>query len=159
MKRIALLTAALLSLGLCACAPKKAEKPLPACTDVAGQIASALADESAFEELTALGNAQVLKYLGLSEAQVTDAAMSIDATRATAELVCVLTAADAEALKAVQEALKTYRDTTLEQYRDYRPEEVPKLESAVMKTHGLQTVLIVGKDAAAAEKALDGAWK
>ena len=58
----------------------------------------------------------------------------------------------------MQAALSDYCKAQLEQYRDYRPDEVPKLESALMKTRGMQTVLIVAPDAAAAEAALDQIW-
>lgn len=138
---------------LAGCGQKAAE--VRPCAD----IVAAVEGSQAFEEMTALGEAQVLKYLDIEEGVLGDQAMSMDASRATAEVIAVLTAVDAESLKQAQEALAAYRDTTLEQYRDYRPEEVPKLEGALLKTKGLQTALVVSNDRAAAEKALDEVWK
>lgn len=152
---IALLAALLLALCACAAPQPAAVAPPKACAEVV----AAIADGQPFEELTALADAQILKYLDLNEALLSDMALSMDASRSTAECIVVLTATDAEALGQAQEALAAYRDVTLEQYRDYRPEEVPKLEAAVLKTQGLQTVLIVSPDAAVAEQSLADAWK
>lgn len=141
----------LLALGVSACSGGAARP--------AADVASAVEAGQPFEEMTALEKAQALRYLDIDEAGVADLAMSIDASRATADTIAVITATDADALKTAQAALSAYRDSTLEQYRDYRPEEVPKLEGAVLKTKGLQTVLIVSRDAQAAETALSAAWK
>lgn len=158
MKRWGLLLILLLMAALlAACGAKDdgAAKALPACADVAAAVEAG----QTFEEMTALKGEQILKYLDLDEALATDLAMSMDASRATAEMIIVITAADDAALSQVQEALQVYRAVTLEQYKDYRPEEAPKLEAAVAKTNGMQTVLIVSPDAQAAETALDTAWK
>lgn len=124
-----------------------------------GEIADAVQAGQTFEEMTPLSQKQVLQYLDLDEAQLADMAMHMDASRATAEVIVVLEAKDAQGLQAAEEALEAYRDSTLEQYRDYRPEEVPKLEQAVLKSKGMQAALIVAKDAQQAEKSLDDAWK
>ncbi len=142
-----------LCLALCACAAKKT--PQPACAAAADAVMAA----QPFEEMTALDAEQLARYLDIDAALFTDAAMSMDASRATAELIVFVTAKDADALKAVREALETYRAGLLSQYRDYRPEEMPKLEKAVARTVGLQTALIVSKDAEAANGALDTLYK
>lgn len=148
-----LVLACCLLLGACA-QPK--EEALPrAC----GEVADAIEGGQTFEEMTVLSENQIIKYLDLDASLLADMAMRIDASRATAEMIVVLTAKEAEALEQVQNALATYRDTMQEQYRDYRPDEVPKLEAAILKTKGMQTVLIVSPDAAAAEESLEEAWK
>ena len=152
---------ALLMLGLmlglsgCAGAPQQAAETVKPCADVV----AAILEGQAFEEMTALGEKQIAKYLEIDTELLADMAMSIDASRATAEAVAVLTAKDEDSLAEAQAALEAYRAVTLEQYRDYRPEEVPKLEDAILHTRGLQTALIISKDAAAAETALQDAWK
>lgn len=161
MKRLLLLcTLSLLCLTMAGCGtPKPAadngqEAQLRTCEAVAATIR----EGDGFETLTALSAKQTLEYLDIDEASVSDTAMEIDASRATAEMIVVITAADADALKTVQEALTAYRNSMLGQYRDYRPDEVPKLESAVLQTRGLQTVLVVGKDPAKIEQAVTAAW-
>lgn len=148
-----LLLALCLAFSACSQQPKTEAPPKP-CADVV----SAVQAVQSFEELTALSDNQILKYFDLNESLLSDMAVEMDASRASAEMIAVLTAVDQEALTQAKEALAAYRDVTLEQYRDYRPDEVPKLEGAVLKTKGLQTVLIVSKDAQAAEKSLDAAW-
>ena len=147
---IALLLA--LCTALCAC--QKTTAAVPACRDAAAAV---LASQKT-AEMTELSAKKIEKYLLIDETLYTDAAVCIDASRATAECVCVFTAKDGESLAAVQAALSDYCKAQLEQYRDYRPDEVPKLESALMKTRGMQTVLIVAPDADAAEAALDQIW-
>lgn len=145
-----------LLLALCAalCACQKKTDAIPACKDAAAAVTAS--QETA--EMTELSAAKIAKYLLIDETLYTDAAVYIDASRATAECVCIFTAKDGDSLAAVQAALSDYCKAQLEQYRDYRPDEVPKLENALMKTRGMQTVLIVVPDAAAAETALDAIW-
>ena len=137
---------------LCAC--QKTKATVPACKDAAAAVLAS--QETA--EMTELSAKKIEKYLLIDETLYTDAAVYIDASRATAECVCAFTAKDGESLAAVQDALSDYRKAQLEQYRDYRPDEAPKLENALMKTRGMQTVLAVAADADAAEAALDKIW-
>ena len=127
----------------------------PACRAVADAV---LASQS-FEETTELSKEKMSEFLDIDPAALTDLTMEMDVSRATAECVIALTAVDTGALKALETALREYRDTTLAQYRDYQPAEVPKLETAVLRTNGLQTVLVVCGDAAKAQRALDNAWR
>lgn len=71
----------------------------------------------------------------------------------------VLTAVDEDALETLREALEAYRAALEEEYRDYRPDELPKVENALLRTRGLQAVLVIAPDAEAAAAALDEAWK
>ena len=125
----------------------------------ADDVAQAIEAGQVFEELTPLSVKQALRYLDFDEKSITDIAFYMDASRATAEMIAVLTAANPEALTLTQGALLAYLDAMTEQYRDYQPAELPKLENAIRKTKGLQTVLIVSKDAQAAALSLDAIWK
>lgn len=123
------------------------------------EVVEAVIAGQTFEEMTALDERLILSYLDLDEALVADMAMSMDASRATPEAVIVIKAVDKDALTQVQEALQFYRDSTLEQYRDYRPAELPKLEDAKVATSGLMAALVISGDATQAEKSLADAWK
>lgn len=161
MKRTATLLILLclcLLLGACAAPANNAQQDLTTPPVDCTGLLEAIRASQTFDEMIVLSENQTLEYLDLNEGLLVDMAMGIDASRATAEMIAVLSARDEEALGQAKEALEAYRDVTLEQYRDYRPEEVPKLESAIFKTKGLQTVLIVSADQKAAEKALDAAW-
>ena len=147
----ALALALCLSLAGCAREPT----PAPACqTTVDAVLAS-----QPFEEMTGISGEKLAELLEVDPAALADQAMAMDASRATAECAIALTAADAGALKALEQALRDYRDATLSLYRDYQPSEVPKLERAVLRTHGLQTVLVVCADEAKAQRALDAVWQ
>jgi hypothetical protein len=138
---------------LSACAPSAAP-PAPC----AGVLA-AVEESQPFSELVPLSDKLLRKYLNIDAALLSDAAMSMDGTRVTAEQIVVLTAADEKALATVRAALSAYLDSFIAQYRDYQPGEVPKLENAVLQTHNLQIALIVSADWTAAKTALDGVWE
>lgn len=157
MRKIRLLgylLALCLLLGACARPAQEAATAKP-CADVAAAVEAG----QAFEEMTLLGETQALKLLQMDEAPLADMAVMMDASRATAEMIVVLTALDADSLAQAQQALEALRDDALEQYRDYRPQEVPKITDAVLETAGLQAALIISKDADAAREALQGAWQ
>lgn len=145
-----------LGLSLFACGPKEAAFTPPPAED----MVAALAESALFtEELTSLSSAQVARYLDLDEADFADAAMSMDASRTTPEFILVLTAKDEQGRDAQHDAMMAYLHNTLEEYRDYRPEEVPKLEVAVVKWKGMQNVMVVSADEpTAVEQAIDAAW-
>ncbi len=128
---------------------------LPACETVA----QAVQDAQTFEELTALSSEKLAQVLGVDAASLADQTMRMDVSRATAECIVVLTASDSAALKTLSQALLDHRNALIEQYRDYQPDEIPKLENAVLRNRGLQTVLVVSPEHAKANEALDAAWK
>lgn len=157
MRRKMRIMAALLAMALLiggAVAAHAEEEPTPA-----ERVLAVVLEGQAFEEMTALSVKQIEKYLGVDMAWLSDMAMAMDASRATAEAVVVLHASDEEASRLLEEALLAYRDDTLLQYRDYQPAEVPKLEGAVLERNGLWVALVVSGDARAAKDALRAAWE
>ena len=153
-KKAGLLLLALVVLSIVsACGPGAA--PAAPCADVL----AAIEQSQPFNELVPLSDKLLQKYLNIDDALLADAAMSMDGTRVTAEQIVVLTAADEKALADIQAALTAYLDSFIIQYRDYQPDEVPKLENAVLQTRGLQTALIVSADWSAAKAALDEVWE
>ena len=144
----------LLTLLLTACsAPEAAPED---CTEVSQAI---LNSQTFPDTMTEQTQKRMLKVLGLEETMISQGVMTIDASRATAEAVIVLTASSKENLPLVQAQLEAYRLSMLAQYRDYRPEEAPKLEAAAVQTRGLQCVLIIAGDQQKALTALEDAWK
>ena len=79
-------------------------------------------------------------------------------TGATAEELAVFEAKDADAAAALVEKLQARNADRIENYADYIPAEVPKLENAVILSGGRYVVLCVATDASAvrelAEKTL-----
>lgn len=151
-KLIAMLLMLCLVLTACS-APEAAPKD---CSEVSQAI---LISQGFPDTMTEQTQKRMLKVLGLEETMISQGVMTIDASRATAEAVIVLTAASQDTLAQVQQLLEAYRVSMLTQYRDYRPEETPKLEAAAVQTKGLQCVLVIAGDQAKAIAALETAWK
>ena len=137
-----------------ACGKKTPEAPPVACEELVNRLGEA----QPFEEMTLLSAGQIEGYINVESAVYADAAMMINGSLSTPDTIIAITAADAEGVQGIADALALYRQSTLEQYRDYRPEEVPKLENAIQKTRGLQTVLVVCADPALAERTLAEVW-
>lgn len=68
---------------------------------------------------------------------------------ATCEEGAVLTFADEEKAGKAAEAVGDYLESQIEANVDYRPNEIPKLEGAILKVRGNTVLLAVPNDAAA----------
>lgn len=155
MKTKPFFLALVLALALLAgCSAKEEPAPL----DCAA-LAQSILDAQAFSpDMTAMSEAKLTALLGLSDGQVTDACMIMDASRATPEAVIVLTAAR-DKTGEVSALLTAYRDALLAQYRDYQPQEAPKVEAAQVIARGAQLVLAVAPDQQAVQRACEDAWR
>ncbi len=114
----------------------------------------ALVDVGAFsEELEELDadTAFMLYKLGdygLVREDLTDAAV-LRSAGATCEECAVLIFVDAQAAGKAAEAVGDYLESQIEANVDYRPNEIPKLEGAVLMIRGSTVLLAVPNDAAA----------
>jgi hypothetical protein len=132
----------LVLLLLCACSNKTAV-PTKTCAEVVGEVVAS----QPFEELAQLKRAAIIAFLGIEDAWVSDAAMSIDASRATSELVFVADAVDNAALDKLNAHIKAFHEQLSAEYGSYNPDELPKLTSAIIETQGLRLFFIVCGDA------------
>lgn len=89
----------------------------------------------------------------------TDLYMLKDTSLASTEQIFFINAKDTATQELLLENIKEYRQALIQQYRDYVPEEVPKLEAALIKSKGLQTAFIVSPDQDAVSKKLAELWK
>lgn len=140
------LLAALL-LTVFACTPEAKVQP-------AGIVFSAMLEQVPFEELTVLDAERLAILLDVEEALLLNAAVGLDSSRYTPEAMIIINAAGQEELGRITQALTAYRQLLLDEYRDYRPQEMFKIEDAKVHVHGLQAVLLIVKDAKQAEEAL-----
>ena len=148
---IALLLAALLLTG---CAAKE-EKPLPE----AAALAQAVLDSQTYtEEMSAVSEKRLQALLGLTAEDYAQAVLIMDTSRATSEMIAVITAKDAAGADQAAARLNDYLLSLRAQYADYRPEEMPKLNAAQVQRRGLQCALAVAPDQVAARQAVDSAW-
>lgn len=132
---------------LAACTQQAEIKPAQAVYDT-------LLEKLPFEELTLLDTAQTALLLELDEGMLGDTAAGLDASRYTPEAVIVINTKNQADLDAITQALNAYKGRLLEDYRDYRPDEMFKIEDAKVFTKGFQAVFVISKDASLAEQAL-----
>lgn len=151
MKKLwSLILAAALVLSLSACGgEKKAFDPK--------ETTAALLDATGVfsEELERLDTIVALAQYGLGGYLEVEVA-AYRSTGATAEEVAVVhfaSQADAEAYEAWAES---YLDTQRKVNRDYRPQEMPKLEDAVARRRGETFLILVCADYEAAQGCLEG---
>ena len=146
--------AAVLCLSLAACSGGQ-EAQAPAAYDPA-QTAQALLDSDAFSgELAEISRDAVPAYYGLDEAAVQDC-LAYGSMAAGSEGFVAAVFTDESAAKAGAEALQDWVDLQKSAQSSYMPEEVAKLDKAILSQRGASVVLVVPNDADAAQAVLDG---
>ena len=161
MKRyITMLLAGLMVLSLTACSQTKPE-PEPRRIELSD--VQTLADEGAFsEELEALDAdiAFALYHLadyGLTLKDLTDAAVLRSAGATCEEAAVLLFDVDNwdEKVDLAVEALEDYLQSQIDGNVDYRPDEIPKLENALLEARGNRVVLVVADNVEKAKELLE----
>ena len=151
-KMLALMLGVVCALGLTACGEKAQEAPQA--KDFELSLVSGMVEVGAFseelEELDADTAFMLYKLAdyGLVREDLTDAAV-VRSAGATCEEGAVLLFADEAKAGVAAEAMGDYLDSQIESNENYRPNEIPKLEGAVLKTQGKTLLLAVANDAAA----------
>lgn len=92
-------------------------------------------------------------YMTLDAAQIDNITASLNSGTGACE-VAVITCKDTSYTEEAKKQLKAYLDNRAELFAGYAPEEVPKLEDALIKSAGSYVVLCVTDDTAAAEDIL-----
>ena len=78
---------------------------------------------------------------------------------ASGDELSVFEAKDAEAAQRIKTVTETRLSSLIEQYSDYAPDKVPKLEDPVLVVEGNYVVLCVSNDNAKAQMCIrDSAW-
>lgn len=152
-KRILLLCLlAACCLGLCACAAKpRAKAALPPPEALASEL---LASGAFTQDLSAVDTAIGCQLYALEETDAPSMKFYCSSSAGAEEIAILPCADEAAAAKAKAEC-----NNRLEQQRtlmkDYKPEEVPKLESALVVQRDNTVVLCVAADADKAKAVLD----
>lgn len=153
-KYISLLLAGVMALALVACGQQPGAAEVQ-CYEVG--MVHALAEGGVFsEELEELDAdiafaLYILADYGLTMKDLTEASV-LRSSGATCEEAAVLVFTDIEKAKLAVNALEDYVQNQIDSNVDYRPDEVPKLEDAVVSRAGHTVALIVANDV---EKAKD----
>lgn len=120
-------------------------------------IAASIASHSGwFEESLSKGSsARALSMFGISSSDVAEASY-YTASAAVAEEVLVVKASSSSAVSSIVSGMESRKASQIEDYADYVPKEVPKLESAVIYTSGDYVVFCVSNNNSAAKSAIAG---
>lgn len=151
-KRSFILLAALFSLLLaagCSGKDKKAEWNLTEVTD-------RLRNEIEYTDSLDTMDSSLMGYLfsDIDPADVSEQIIYIS-TGSTAEEIAAFKAVDEAAAGRIEEGLRLRVESQTESFTDYVPEEVKRLEDAVIARNGLSVVLSVSGDPDTAKKILE----
>ena len=148
MKRTFLLIVSVtLLLSLCACGGQEAAKePEPSA------LAESLLKGNVFSvSLDELPASKAASFYELNASDVAEALL-YHAAGTSKEQIVILKAADETSAGNVVTSLKNLVARWIEADRDYAPQEVPKLEKAVLRQSGAWVVLVIANDPDTAAK-------
>lgn len=137
---------------LAAACGKTADKQIDA-KGLAASLAQEVSYKDTLEELTA---EQISIYFEVEEGVTATVYMG---SGSTAEEVAVFEAKDEETAKRQLASVETYLEEQAESFRDYIPEEVKRIDDAVVKQQGNYVVLCVSDDSAKAEEIIEKAFQ
>lgn len=152
MKKIAVMLALTLALTACGGGAGNSDRYEAAQT-------AAMAEAGAFSEELEEVDADTafalyrLAGAGLSREDLKECAV-LRSAGATCEEGAVLVFASADQAEAAQSALEDYVQSQIDANTDYRPAEIPKLESALVDRRGETLLLVVASDLDAAKGAV-----
>ena len=117
-------------------------------------VGDALNAEVAFTDtLTQIPSESAVALYGLDAEAVVNAVVFVS-SGATAEEFALWEAADSAGVEAIIEAATLRMASQAENYADYKPAEVPKLENFILKKQGNYVVLCASDDNETAETVL-----
>lgn len=146
IKRIAAAGAAALCVVAAGCSKQLILEPADALAQ--------LKDEITFtDQMTDMDSESTCRFYDVDTGLVNDSSAYVG-SGATAESMAVFEAVDADAAGSIADALQTFTDGWIAGYSDYKPEEVPKLESAVLEQNGVYVVFCVSADNTTAKTAV-----
>ena len=146
VKRIAAAGAAALCVVAAGCSKQLILEPADALAQ--------LKDEITFtDQMTDMDSENTCRFYDIDTGMVADS-VSYVGSGATAESMAVFEAVDADAAGSIAGALQSFTDGWIAGYSDYKPEEVPKLESAVLEQNGVYVVFCVSADNTTAKTAV-----
>ena len=144
---------AMLCLLLCSCGE---EAPDAVSTYNPTATAEALLASKAFSgALEEIDKEMIPDYYGLDGSTIQEA-VAYGSLSAGAEELVVLTLNDEQGAKAAVEALNKRVESQKQALKDYQPQEVAKLDGAIIDQRGNSALLVVAADADAAQTVLNG---
>lgn len=151
-KIVSLLLVCTLLAALCACG----KKPEAKAVDL-NALGEELAGSAVFSNTMVKMNAELaVRLYGLDENTASKSVLYISDGGATAEEIFLAEAADADGAAALKTACEERIAGQKDSFKNYVPEEIVKLDDAVLVTEGNCVILVVSCDSAAARGIVDG---
>lgn len=142
MKKIFALATLLALLALTACSGD----PTADLSVGAAELANELLQNCSFtDSLESLDSSVLMMNYDIAEETVKSAA-GYAGTGATAQEIAVFEATDSESADSILEAAKRRIESRKEDFADYRPDEVPSLNNAIVERIGKYIVVCVSQD-------------
>lgn len=149
-KAIAMILAMAACFTMAACGKEAAPSKQPATADVV----KAVADTLTFKDTMVTVDAQMISnFYRIDSDKVAEISMYTSGTRATAEEVTVIKMKDAGDIKLAESAMAERVEDQKIAYENYVPEEMTKINGALVLTQGNYALLVMADDTAPAENA------
>lgn len=121
--------------------------------DLAADLASGVAFD---DELSLIDDGMITMVY---DTDVFEDAVLYMGSGATAEEIAVFACEDKTAAAGALDEAKAHIESQIVSYEDYVPEEVQRLEEAIVRQEGRYVIVVVTADTDAAEKVIDGYLK
>ena len=135
-----------------AAASSEAELEGPSPAEITGKIMDTLTFE---DEMMEISSDIIERQYDVDMSTVASASVYVVSSGALADEVAVFRANSEADVAAIQAALEARVQTVMDRFVDYLPDEVPKIEGAIVKTDGLYALMVIHDDAAEAETIFD----
>ena len=127
--------------------------------DVAAFASAAVEKVDFGDDLLSVPSDMLSDYYFLPKDKVSESAVYVSGTGATASELAVFKCKDADAAKEVKTAVETRISEQIASYENYRPDEKFRLENAFVAVNGNYVVFAVSNDNQAVEKLLESSMK
>ena len=125
--------------------------------DLPAAAQSALSDAGFSEELVALDDTTILRrYPTLDLSKVESYAVYVSGSMGTAEELGLFEAKQQEGLKDIRAAVERRIEDLKLNFEDYRPDEIPKIEDAVMIEKGNYLLFAIVPESSAVRELFEG---
>ena len=140
---------------LCLCSCNKEEGKTPATADVAAIIS----DSAEFTELIALTDDNIgPRYYGIDLEAIEEYEVLVCSSGALADEVAVFKMKDREDVEDMLDVVRERKQDLYDRFVDYVPEEINKINNAVIGSNGNYVYFVVSSNNSAAKKAAEGCF-
>ncbi|MBQ8338172.1 MAG: DUF4358 domain-containing protein [Oscillospiraceae bacterium] len=139
----------------CLCSCNKEQGKTPATADVAAVIS----DSTEFTELIALTKDNIgSRYYGIDLDAIEEYEVLVCSSAAAPDEIAVFKMKDKEDVEDMLDVVRERKQELYDRFVDYRPNEINKINNAVIGSNGNYVYFVVSGDNSAAKKAAEGCF-